>query len=372
MINDNPTLHDYGWSAAIEESAKPYIKSGILRGRVLETQRTSWTVIAEGTTGLQELMAQGNGEIRFHGAEAAKRPVTGDWVLLSHDGKAHSPAIIQRILPRRSQFSRKAPGDTAHDRMDEQIIAANIDVALVVSAAGQDWNLRRIERYITLVWESGAQPIVVIAKVDLADNREYLVRETEAVAPGVPVISLSARTGENLDSLSPFLRAGKTAVFLGSSGAGKSTLLNALAGQELQRTQAVRQDDERGRHTTTARTLFRLSSGLLLIDTPGLRELQLWTDEDTLAKTFPEIDSLAEKCRFRDCKHEEEPGCAVREAVENGEISKDRFGAWKKLLREIAFIERQGNRMAELAEQERWKKIGKSIRNFKKETKGLR
>lgn len=187
-------------------------------------------------------------------------------------------------------------------------------MALVVSAAGQDWNVRRIERYITLVWESGAQPIVVITKVDLAGDREYLIRETEAVAPGVPVISLSAKTGENLDSLSPFLKAGKTAVLLGSSGAGKSTLLNALAGQELQRTQTVRQDDERGRHTTTVRTLFRLSSGVLLIDTPGLRELQLWSDEDTLAETFPEIDSLAEKCRFRDCKHEEEPGCAVREA----------------------------------------------------------
>ena len=356
----------------MEKAAKPYITSELRRGRVLEAQRTSWTVIAESTTGLQELMAQGNGDIRLHGAEAMKRPATGDWVLLSHDGNPHSPAIIKHILPRRSQFSRKAPGDTAHDRIDEQVIAANIDVALVISAAGQDWNLRRIERYITLVWESGAQPVVVITKIDVADDREYLVRETEAVAPGVPVFALSAKTGENLDSLSRYLKAGKTAVLLGSSGAGKSTLLNALAGQELQRTQTVRQDDERGRHTTTARTLFRLSSGLLLMDTPGLRELQLWSDEDTLAETFPEIDFLAEKCRFRDCKHEEEPDCAVREAVENGELSKDRFGAWKKLRREIAFMERRGNRMAELAEQERWKKINKSMRNFKKETKGLR
>ncbi len=366
------TLQDYGWSAAMEKAAQPYTQSGLLRGRVLEAQRTTWTVIAESATGLQELMAQGNGDIRLHGADAAKRPVTGDWVLLSHDGNAHSPAIIQHILPRRSQFSRKAPGDTAHDRIDQQVIASNIDVALVVSASGQDWNIRRIERYITLVWESGAQPIVVITKIDLADDREYVVRETEAVAPGVPVIALSAKTGENMSALSAFLKAGKTAVLLGSSGAGKSTLLNALAGKELQRTQEVRLDDERGRHTTTARTLFRLSSGALLIDTPGLRELQLWSDEDSLAETFPEIDSLAERCRFRDCKHEEEPGCAVREAIESGELSKDRFGAWKKLQREIAFLERRGNRMAELAEQERWKKINRSIRNFKKETKGLR
>ncbi len=360
------TLETYGWGPFFAGSAEKYAALHLIPGRVLETQRSSWTVLRETDQGLREVPAVAAGRLLHDAAQRAELPVTGDWVLLetSDDAAGSGPALIRAVLPRRTRFSRKAPGDAAHDRVEEQVIAANIDTALIVAAAGHDWNPRRIERYATLAWESGAQPALVIAKTDLATDADALAAEGAALLPLVPVFPLSALTGAGLPELRAFLQPGKTAVLLGSSGAGKSTLLNALAEEGLQKTAAVREDDQRGRHTTTGRRLFRLASGVLIIDTPGLRELQLWTDGAGVDSAFPDLEEISRRCRFRDCRHQDEPGCAVLQAVADGELDADRLASWKKLRREIDYLERRGNPAA--AEKAKWKEINKLQRQFKK------
>ncbi len=362
------TLESYGWEPFFERFADRYLATGLMRGRVLETRRSSWIVLRESAKGLVEGPAVAAGRLLHTANQSAELPVTGDWVLLEPPDASGSdgPALIREVLPRRTRFSRKAPGEAAHDKVTEQVIAANIDTALIVAAAGRDWNPRRIERYGSLVWESGAQPVLVITKTDLAADVAALVAEGTALLPLVPVFAVSALTGAGLQALSDLLRPARTTVLLGSSGAGKSTLLNALAGMELQKTAAVREDDQRGRHTTTGRRLFRLESGSLIIDTPGLRELQLWTDQAGVDAAFPDLEILSQRCRFRDCRHEGEPGCAVRQAVADGELSADRVSSWHKLRREIAYLERRGNPVAEAAEKAKWKEIGKLQRSFKK------
>jgi len=363
-------LESYGWNEAFSESARAFPDGNLVPARVLETRRGAWTLIAPEDGGLEEREAVVSGRFLHDAASQAELPATGDWVLIRPvpDG----PSIIHAVLPRRSRFSRKSPGDARHDRIAEQVIAANVDFAFIVSAAGKDWNARRIERYLTLAWESGAQPVLVITKADLAEDPAALIADGEFAAPGVPVLAVSAREGRGLEGFTAFLAPGKTAVLLGSSGAGKSTLLNALAGRELQRVQDVREDDHRGRHTTTVRTLFRLPSGALMIDTPGLREIQLWSDAETVDSSFSDVEAYAVRCRFRDCSHESEPGCAVRAAVEAGGLSAERVASWRKLRREVEYLERRGDPVAEAAERARWKAISKSVRGLKKDVKGLR
>ena len=267
---------------------------------------------------------------------------------------------------------RKVPGMTT----EEQIVAANVDTVFLVSGLDGDFNPRRIERYLTAAWESGASPVIVLNKADLANDLEARVEETNAVGMGVPVIPVSAlasredgstsaspASGEALpqarEALAPWLTLGRTVALLGSSGVGKSTLANALAGEVLQETGAVREGDSRGRHTTTRRQLLALSSGALLIDTPGMRELQLWGEEATLDQTFPEILAFAAECRFRDCTHESEPGCAIQNALETGRLEASRFAAWKKLQRELAHLERRRDVRALLEERAKWKQRSK-------------
>jgi len=363
-------LELYGWNDAFSESAKVFSEDGLQPARVLETRRGAWTVIAQGEAGLIELEAVASGRFLHDAAAQADLPATGDWVLIRLVPGGTS--VIHSVLPRRSRFSRKSPGDVRHDKIAEQVIAANVDFAFLVSAAGKDWNVRRMERYLTLAWESGAQPVLVITKADLAEDLGALIEEGRNTAPGVPVLAVSAREDRGLEGFPAFLAPGKTAVLLGSSGAGKSTLLNALAGWELQRVQDVREDDHRGRHTTTSRTLFRLPSGALMIDTPGLREIQIWSDADTVDASFSDVEAYAAACRFRDCSHDLEPGCAVRKAVEAGELSAERVASWRKLRREVQYLERRGDPVAEAAERARWKAINKSMRGFDKATKGFR
>jgi ribosome biogenesis GTPase len=246
------------------------------------------------------------------------------------------------------------------------VLAANIDVALLVMGLDGDFNLRRQERYLVAAWQSGARPAIVLNKADLHEDVEGRLTASQASAPGVPVVALSAATGEGLDQLDQIAGAGETALLMGSSGTGKSTLLNRLLGEDRQRTNSVRESDSRGRHTTTDRGLFLLPSGWLLVDTPGIRELQLWADEDAVDRAFADIDDLARECRFRDCRHQGEPGCAVASAVESGDLDEARLGSFNKLQREIAYTNRRQDQSAALAEKRRWKAIHKAHRKLYK------
>jgi ribosome biogenesis GTPase len=240
-------------------------------------------------------------------------------------------------------------------------MAANVDVAFLVAGLDRDFNLRRLERYLAVAWSSGVEPVIVLNKADVARDLEGRLVAVEAVAPGVPVVVLSALTGDRLADLGAHLRPGRTAVVLGSSGVGKSTLLNALLGERRQATAEVREDDSRGRHTTTHRELFVLPGGSLLIDTPGIRSLEVAGADEGFETVFDDIAALAAACRFRDCRHQGEPGCAVRRAVADGMLAEDRLESHRKLERELAHAERKGDPRAEAAERKRWKAISKSV-----------
>jgi ribosome biogenesis GTPase len=313
-----------------------------------------WEVQPEG---LDRLWAKPTGRFLSH-AEAVDLPVVGDWVDLAWQ-PGDTVARIEAVAPRRGCLTRKRPGDSAHDAVVEQVIAANIDVAIVAMAVNSDFSVRRLERYLTLAWDSGATPVVVLTKADLASDLESLLAQAAAVNIGASTLATSCITGQGLDQLRSLLPPGCCAIVLGSSGVGKSSLLNALAGQDLQVVSAARDFDGKGRHTTTSRRLVELPWGAYLVDTPGLRELQLWGDEDSLTRSFPDVDALAQQCRFSDCVHDSEPGCAVQEAVASGELGADRLKSWRRLHRELAYLARKTDGSAARAERQKWKAISK-------------
>ncbi len=261
---------------------------------------------------------------------AGLRPAVGDWVALGSGGR-RGPRQIEAILPRTSVFVRKVAGAAVR----EQVVAANLDVVFVVTDAGPDFNVRRLERYLAATWSSGATPVIVINKIDLATDLEATLDAVRKIALGVDVLSVSAIDGTGQDALESYLAPRKTVALLGSSGVGKSTLVNRLIGREKMATAAIRESDGRGRHTTSHRELLRLPSGALIIDTPGMRELGLWDADDGLAETFADIASIASECRFRDCTHGAEPGCAVRQAVEGGDLDHARVESFKGLKKEL-------------------------------------
>jgi ribosome biogenesis GTPase len=273
---------------------------------------------------------------------------------------ARERATIQAILPRTSLFSRKVAGQETL----EQILAANVDVAFLVAGLDRDFSIRRLERYLTMAWESGARPVIVLNKTDLADDLEARRADVAGVAGAVPVHAISSKVGSGIEELSPYLQPGRTVALLGSSGVGKSTLINRLVGRERQLTRDVREKDSRGRHTTTHRELVPLPGGGLLIDTPGMRELQLWSADEGVQETFDDITDLAEHCYFRDCRHETEPKCAVKAAAEDGRLASDRLESFLKLQEELRHLATRQDALAQQTEKKQNRMIHRAMRRM--------
>ena len=311
------TLDELGWSSFFADQMDT--SGDLVPGRVAVQHRGAYVLLAQ----QGELWAEPAGRL----AHAGEAPAVGDWVAASVHGDR---ARIESILPRRTAFSRK----TADREAVEQVLAANIDTALLVSALTRDLNPRRLERYLTLAWESGAVPAIVLTKADLCDDVAAALGQVESVALGVPVHVTSAVTGDGLAELESYLAPGRTVALLGSSGVGKSTLVNRLVGADVQETREIR-DDGKGRHTTVRRELIRLPGSAWILDTPGMRELQLWSADDGLHEAFEDVDALAHECRFNDCRHESEPGCAVRAAIADGRLEPERLRSYRRLEAEL-------------------------------------
>jgi ribosome biogenesis GTPase / thiamine phosphate phosphatase len=347
-----PALPALGWDAAWAAAFEPFAAQGLRPARVVAVHRETSIVRDDGG----DRPAGVSGTFRFAALAQMDFPTVGDWVALDGD-------VISAIVPRRSVFKRMAAdGSRRGTRLDdEQIMASNIDVALLVAGLDNDFNLRRIERYLAVAWSSSVTPVVVLNKADLADDVDGRLVAVDAISPGVATVAVSAWTGAGLDQLRTHLRSGATAAILGSSGVGKSTLVNALLGEDRQATAEVRASDSRGRHTTTHRELFELPGGALLVDTPGIRALEVLGADEGVEAAFDDVADLALTCRFSDCRHEGEPGCAIRAALADGRLTDDRLASHRKLERESARIAREGDPRARAEHRRTWKIIHKSV-----------
>lgn len=347
-----------GWNQTLSAAFETYAMAGLLPGRVIQQFNHIYTVATE----VGEIRVQLSGRLR-HEAAPADLPVTGDWVAV-RSSLGEGIAQIHAVLPRFSRFSRRAAGRAER----EQVLAANLDYVFLVTGLDNDFSPRRVERYLAAAWDSGATPVVVLNKLDLCPDPAARIRAIETVALHVAIHAVSALRGDGIEELGRYCLPGQTVALLGSSGVGKSTLINRLLGDERQETQSVREHDGCGRHTTTRRELLFVPSGGMMIDTPGMRELQLWEDDEGVQTTFDEIETLARNCRFRDCRHVDEPGCAVRKAVEEGVLQAERLTSLHKLQRELSWLDRREDPMADLAEKRRWKSIHKAAKRFMNES----
>ncbi len=354
------TLEALGWNDFFREAFAPHQTGGFDAGRVAVQHKTHYLLYTEHG----ELRGEITGKMHYMAGGLHDFPAVGDWVVI-HARPEEQAATIHEVLPRQSKFSRKIAGT----RIEEQVIASNVDVVFLISALDFDFNLRRLERYLVLAAESGARPVLVLNKSDLCDDLKGREREVRAAAPQTPLHFISALHDEGLDTILSYLRPGVTGALLGSSGVGKTTMINHLLGEDLYPTMEVRESDSRGRHATTRRELIILPNGGLLIDTPGMRELQLWSGESGVEEVFDDIARLARECRFRDCTHGTEPGCAIRLALEEGKLDEKRFRSYVKLRKEVAYQSRRIDEGEQRKEKERAKRISKLIRQIYKTRK---
>jgi ribosome biogenesis GTPase len=337
------SLEDYGWTDFFARQLPGELEPG----RVILVHGKSYRLVGRNGESDASLV----GRLKHEATLASELPAIGDWVGF-RDNR------IEKVLPRRTRLSRKVPGQ----RVQEQVVAANIDTVVIVMGLDGDFNSRRLERYLTTVWASGAVPIILLNKADIAESLESHGAEVDAIAMGADVVVTSCLDGRGMDAVRERLRPRQTAVLVGSSGVGKSTLINRLLDEDVQRTREVRASDDRGQHTTTHRELFVLPGGALLIDNPGIRELQLWADEAALEHAFDDVAQLSEKCRYRDCAHAEEPECAVISAVETGELSAERLDSFRNLQKEVRYLNLRQDGSSQRVQKQKWRAIHKQMR----------
>lgn len=353
---DDIHLKRLGLTDNVEQEAALY--DGLFLARVTEQHRDLYKVIGE----YGELQASVTGKLAYKASENTEYPAVGDWVMIDRTDGNTGNAVIHHVLRRKSVFERKTAGTSK----TTQIVAANIDIVFICMSLNADFSLRRLERYLTIAWDSMAMPVIVLTKADLCDNLDKRLRDISTVSVGTDVVVCSSMEENGYKSITPYITEGKTIAFIGSSGVGKSTLINRLMGQEVLATKEVRKDDDKGRHTTSHRQLLPLPKGGIVIDTPGMRELQL--ESGNLSKSFEDIAELAAECKFKDCTHTVESGCAVRKAIDSGILFQERFESYQKLQKEIGY---EGLNFRQL-EQEKIKKMFGSMNEMKQAMKAVK
>lgn len=346
-------LSELGWNDFFQGQFDA-LGEELIPARVARQDATGYQLLAEKGQYIGTL----TGKIRYAATSKADLPAVGDWVLVKPLPNEPGKVVMQRLLERRSHFSRKEAGM----KTDEQILAANIDTIFIVCGLDDNFNLSRIERYLLLSWDSGATPVILLSKSDLCNDVDKKIEAVSAIATGVDIYPVSGLTGDGIENLRSYLGKGVTVTLLGSSGVGKSTIINNLLGFERFDTGEVRKDDARGRHTTTFREMAIMPEGGLIIDTPGLRELQMWADETSLSQSFDDVESLADRCKYRDCAHQNEPGCAVKEAIEAGSLEQTRLNSYLKLQREIKHLASQQMVQATLARKNQVRRRSRMIK----------
>lgn len=340
------SLQQYGWNDSLNEEIKKYTDKNLKPARVTMESKNLYKLY----TDIGEVEAKVSGKFMYEAMSKADFPSVGDWVAISlrEDEKN---ATIHSVLPRKSSFLRKVAGTIP----DSQVIAANFDYVFIMTSLNNNFSLRRIERYLAIAWDSGGLPIIILSKADLCDNIDEKVSSVESITPGVPIHAVSSETGDGIETLFNYVASGNTITIVGSSGVGKSTLLNKLSNENLMDTSAIREEDSKGRHTTTHRQMFLLPSGGLIIDTPGTRELGLWDIDSGITETFGDIEGIALGCKFKDCKHEKEPGCKVREALVDGILDSKRLDSYVKLKKELKYIEAKNQHASRVKEKKKMK-----------------
>jgi ribosome biogenesis GTPase len=359
-LNKKYELKNYGWDEYFEACFAEYASKGLHAARVAVEHRNYYELYSE----FGELTAEKSGKLFYSTEDTHQLPAVGDWVVIKHmpDEKK---GVITDVLPRKTKFSRKKAGSTT----EEQIVAANVDTVFIISSLNQDLNMRRMERYMALAWDNNVKPVILLSKADLCEEVYAKLVEVQDRFAGVDVHIVSALQKAGLDDLLKFFEGNKTIAVIGSSGVGKSTLINGLLDWEKMEVSEIGLYKDKGRHTTTHRELTVVPGGGLIIDTPGMREIQMWEGAEGLSELFEDIEKLIVECKFSDCKHESEPGCAVKAAIKKGELDEERFKSYKKLLSEVSYFERKQDKKAQIEEKKKWKKIsqlGKQIGNEKR------